>query len=68
VNLEGAFRADAERVRGTDVILVDDLVTTGATVRACAQALRFAGARRVVAVCAGYRDEKISAPGSLPQS
>lgn len=68
VNLEGAFEADPALVHGTDVIVVDDLVTTGATVRACAMALRASGARRVVAVCAGYRDEAAPGPGVLPQS
>jgi len=56
-NLAGAFRARSPGLNGARVILVDDLVTTGATARACAYALRGAGARAVRVVCAGYRDD-----------
>jgi ComF family protein len=49
-NLAGAFVADPDRVAGRDLVLVDDVVTTGATVEAAARALRQAGARRVTVV------------------
>ena len=38
---------DARRVRGRHVVLVDDVVTTGATAAACTRALRRAGASAV---------------------
>ena len=47
-NLRGAFFVpDPSRVRGWDVLLVDDIYTTGATARASSQALKQAGAAGV---------------------
>jgi len=49
-NVRGAFAVkDAGRLQGKRVLLVDDVLTTGSTMRECAEALREAG---VAAVCA----------------
>jgi ComF family protein len=45
-NVRGAFEARAD-VAGRHVVVVDDVLTTGATVAECARALRAAGAARV---------------------
>ena len=49
-NVAGAFRVGAtgcDRLRGAHVVLVDDVVTTVATLNACAAALVAGGARIV---------------------
>jgi ComF family protein len=47
VNVADAFRADAGVVSGKNVLVLDDVLTTGATLSACADALWSAGARAV---------------------
>jgi ComF family protein len=49
-NVAGAFSISPRRrteVRDRNVLLVDDVITTGATVGACARVLKRAGAKRV---------------------
>jgi ComF family protein len=48
INLRGAFSvSDPAAVQGRDILLIDDILTTGATARAAALALRRAGAASV---------------------
>jgi ComF family protein len=48
-NVRGAFAASS-RVKGKSILVVDDICTTGETLRACATALMAEGAGRVCAV------------------
>jgi predicted amidophosphoribosyltransferase len=46
--LEGAFKVEADSVRGQAILLLDDLYRSGATLKAVAQALRAAEPARIV--------------------
>ncbi len=48
-NVRGAFAlASPETIRGKSVLLVDDIITTGATMNECAKVLKRGGAARVL--------------------
>jgi ComF family protein len=63
--LSGAIRVNRQRagaLRGASVVLVDDVLTSGATSAACVSALKRAGAGRVVVACfARVLDEALPA-------
>lgn len=52
-NVRGAFKVkNSDELAGKKVILVDDVLTTGSTMKACAEALKSAGVRKVLALTA----------------
>jgi len=65
-NVAGAFSVPRGRrasLQGRSVLLIDDVITTGATVEACARALKRAGAARVdVLALALVTNEALAAP------
>lgn len=48
-NVQNAFTAKEHDINGKRILLVDDVVTTGATINACAKALKEAGVKKVFA-------------------
>ncbi|MGB6837248.1 MAG: phosphoribosyltransferase family protein, partial [Dehalococcoidia bacterium] len=55
-NVEGAFVCRHRGLASRSILLVDDVTTTGATLEACAAALKAAGAARVRALTFARED------------
>jgi ComF family protein len=49
-NLENAFWADQDKVKNKNILLVDDVTTTGATLYSAAKTLKSAGAKKIFAL------------------
>ena len=50
-NIKGAFSIENNSlIADKDILLVDDVVTTGATVRECSKVLKKAGARNIYVI------------------
>lgn len=61
-NVSGAFEIrDRNAVRGRRILLVDDVLTTGATAGACARALKQAGASFVAVITVARADRRPAA-------
>lgn len=64
-NILGVFEVTDTAVNGKTLLLVDDVMTTGATLGECAKMLKLYGARRVLAVTVAVRRQKEKPDESL---
>jgi ComF family protein len=65
-NVQGAFEAkDRASLKGKRILLIDDVLTTGATAGACARSLKRAGAAHVTLLTLARRDRRAAFEGSL---
>jgi ComF family protein len=62
-NASGAFRVRGN-VQGLRILLVDDVMTTGATASACANILKRAGAKSVTLLTLARVDRRLAAPSA----
>lgn len=62
-NVQGAFEvSNPDQLSGCRIVLIDDVMTTGATLDACSRTLKRAGASRVDAICLARVVKPLPAP------
>jgi ComF family protein len=67
--LRGAFRViDASALRGREILLIDDIMTTGATARECSRVLLAAGAAKVWVATAARAQPELTQAAPQPQT
>ncbi len=74
LNVIDAFHAESHYVKGKNVLLIDDVTTTGSTLQACAQELKKVGANAIVGLTLaravktndGFSDVLVNPKNSLP--
>ena len=68
-NVRGAFRvAERSAIAGRDILLIDDVFTTGTTLRECARVLQRAGAARILVATVARVLKPSAAVAGLPES
>lgn len=53
-NLDGCFYADPKKIQGRNIIIIDDVITTGATMSEISKTLKKAGAKKVIGFALGH--------------
>lgn len=63
INVSGVFKVDPhykDKLRGKNILLADDVITTGATILECASAIKTAGAGKLYICSAAYAELKMN--------
>ncbi len=64
-NVLGAFSANPDRINGKNILLLDDVITTGATLNECAAMLKEGGAEQIFALTIARSSIKTKGEGGI---